>query len=243
MSGRAPGRTGHRRVPATAVDRAGPVPAGSAGHRRRAGTRTSPTPSPSRSFAERRGRPVPVPWPLPDEQARARGLAEPVGAPRAMPCQAQAQDRGQLRCGTSGRNMVPSPSEGPIAAAGRPVDVGDPPGPGRTESDPEPSRQRIIPRFRPGQIARFPGSPGGARSVRPKTRRGFSRSTSRASFQRPVDRPPPPADGIVGQGLGQDPAVHVELRQDEFELVGVGVVSQQLRPWAPPGAAPAGRRR
>ena len=40
-------------------------------------------------------------------------------------------------------------------------------------------------------------------------------------LERPLDRPAPHADGVVGQRLCQDTTEHVEFGQDEFQLVGM----------------------
>ncbi len=48
-------------------------------------------------------------------------------------------------------------------------------------------------------------------------------------FEGTVLGPPSGPDAVLGEVLGQQAAVHVDLGEDEFELVGVGVVADELR--------------
>ena len=179
-------------------------------------------------------RPLPVPAPLPEDSPGgscatahrgAQGRCTQARPPEAETSGVKAASKCILDLDRSpDRWRRGNGVDGSLADSGR----------GETASHTEsmPSRSRS------GQIG--PAEPD---EFPPKILRGLSSRTSLPSCRARSDGPAPPPDAFLGERLRQDPPVHVELGEDELELVGVGVIAQQLHLRQGLDPAPSGRRR
>src|SRR5207248_2182509 len=68
----------------------------------------------------------------------------------------------------------------------------------------------------------------GTGQVSSKNPSGVVEQDDFAELQGALRGPAPPPDAFPGKRLRQDLSVHVELGKDELELVGVGIIAQQL---------------